>query len=171
MKMKFFATATFLMITSFAAVAGTQPHFINVDMTAQEAGEPVNFKLRIPMSLLNAMAPQLEQAFEQATVENEEFNLREMWAQIKDSGPMRFAEIDGPDAKVIVETTENHLQVAVDSADEGEINLKLPLALGAVLFEQETMDVESLTSALENLAGEDLLTIEGDKVQGRIWVD
>lgn len=167
---KFFAIATFFVF-AMAAQAGTQTtQFINVDFTAQEAeGAPAKIKLRIPMSLVNAMAPQLEEAFNQAQVQGD-VDLRQMWSEIEASGPMRFAEIQSDDAAVTVDTTEDHLKVAIDSEQEGRFNITVPLALGNALFGDESGDFHQLVAALQELEG-DLVTIEGDKINGRIWVD
>jgi len=171
MNTRYFATMALFVLTAATAFAGAKPGFINIDLTTVENGAPADIKLRLPLSLAGVLAPQIQGAMAEVRTAQGDVNLRDMWAQIKNAGPMRLVDVSGPDANVTVDTTDDHLVVRVDSADEGRVHIQVPLALGAVFFENDTVDVPAMLSALEALSGQDLLTIEGDRVNGRIWID
>ena len=56
----------------------------------------------------------------------------------------------------------------IETLAEGQIHIRLPLALGDLLFGNEHVDVQELIKGLTELKT-DLVTVQG-RVNGRIWV-
>ncbi len=168
MKLKIFAIAVFAVF-SVAASAGT--NFLNVDIQATE-GESgtTDMSMRIPMGLLHVMAPQLGEALGKVDIQHEGLDLAQMWELIRETGPNRYAEIESKEADVTIETTETHLLISITDTPEGDLSVTMPLALGDVLFGNENAEPQELIAALEDLEG-DLVTIEGEMIQGRVWMD
>ena len=167
-----------LTIASFlvgqVAFAGTNTtRFVNVDITSYEGDQPTEIKLRVPMSLIKAMAPQVRDAVNEAAVTaDQQMNMKLIWDEVRKSGPTEFVEILGEDQNVSVATTEEDLKLSVNSDDMGEMKISIPLALGDALFNQEgVFDFDSLLAALDQMEGQELVTIEGDRIDGRIWID
>lgn len=166
---KYFASILIFAMAG-SLFAGTQPRFFNVDLTTEQDGEPTQIKLRIPMAMASALAPQIQEALDSIEA-NETTNLRELWSQIRKTGPNRYAEIHSKDADVTVDTDREHLLVAVDSEEQGRIDIKVRLELGDLLFSASSAQAEQLIQAVSSMTGKDLISVSGDKLNGRIWVD
>jgi hypothetical protein len=166
---KYFASILIFAMAG-SLMAGTPSRFFNVDMTTEQEGEPTQVKLRIPIAMASALAPQIQEALDSIEA-NETNNLRELWNQIRKVGPNRYAEIHSKDADVTVDTDREHLLVAIDSEEQGRLDIKVRLELGDLLFSASATQAETLIKAASNMTGRDLVSIKGDKLNGRIWID
>ncbi len=169
MNKKYFASILIFALAG-SLMAGTQPRFFNVDLTTEQDGEPTQIKLRIPMAMASALAPQIQEALD-SIESNPSMNLRQIWSQVRQSGPMRFAEIHSQNADVTVETDHEHLLVAVDTEEQGRFDVKIRLELGDLLLSNNAAQAEQLIQAVSAMTGKDLISVTGDKLNGRIWID
>ena len=132
-------------------------------------GAPTEIDLRLPLTMLGAFAPQLEQGLGQVNLDDQNIDLRSMWQSLRDAGPSQIVSIDGPDGTVEVATTATHLEVRVDQNEK--INVSISLELVNAFLSGESLDVEAITIALESMQGQDLINITGDKMELRAWVE
>ncbi len=164
-----FVTLLFVMTH---AVAGE--YMLRIEMNVQEGeGDPTTISMSLPAGLLHSFAPQVQEVLNDVDLEEQELNLRQIWQEIRDAGPNNFVEVKGQDGNVLVSTDATHLKVDVDTRDEGEIKLRIPLELGDLFFNNDlqNLNVDEIISRLGDLVGEDLVTITGDKINGRVWVE
>lgn len=167
---KFFATIIFAVF-AMSAMAANEVKFINVDIQVTEQETPTEVKLRVPMGMINAFAPQVNQALNEAQLEEQEIDFVGMWNELRNAGPNNFITVDGTDGTVNVSTTETELIVSVES-DEQNMKVTMPLAVGDAFFAQDgDFSLETLLAELQEFEGQDLVTIEGDNINGRVWID
>ena len=171
MKKAFIFTALFAMLTAPLALAG-EGKLLCFDLVSYEEETPTEIKLRLPLSLLKSFTPAVQNALDQVQMEHKQVDLREIWREVRATGPNNYVEINQDHTKVLVATSETHLKIRFSSKKEGDITAEIPLEVGDILFAAEgEADVEALIEALTELSDQgDLLTIEGAQVEGRAWI-
>lgn len=163
-------TSLFFAAFAMTAMAST-PGFLNVDVQVQENEQPTEIQLRLPLGMLKAVAPQINEALNSAEFEAEGMDLVSMWNELRAAGPNSFLTIDNEEGEINISTTETDLLVSVVA--EGE-NLKvtMPLAVGDAFFAMNgDYNVEDMMAELRAFDGQNLVTIEGDRINGRVWID
>ncbi len=162
---------TTLIFSSLMAMA-SEPKMLHVDMRVLEEGnEPVSIQLNFPISLVQTMAPNITEALENVESEGQDVDLRAIWRDVRAAGPNEFVNVNKSNLNIKVSTTATEVRIEIDSEEEGLIKVTMPLALGdLILGGQGTVTVEQVMASLENWQG-DLVTISGDKVNGRVWID
>lgn len=161
-----------LIFSSLMAMA-TDPKLLHVDLRVHEdeGGEPVSIQLNFPISLIQTMAPNINEALQNVEMESKNVDLRAIWRDVRAAGPNEYVNVNKSDAHIRVSTTETQVTIDIDSEEEGTIKVTMPLALGdLILGGSGNVTAEQVLASLENWQG-DLVTISGDKVNGHIWID
>ena len=181
MKKALMMFTTLALFTATFASAAEVPRMVRVhlDVVESEGTEPVVLDLNIPISMLQTMGPAIEDAVMEALQSDEisaEFNLVEMWQSISTAGPGEFVNIQQGAQTVVVSTSETH--VNVDITGEQAFKLTMPLAVGDVFVghagatvESGALDMDAFIQALANIEGDELLKVEGDQINARIWLE
>ena len=166
--MKKTLTLLIALITASFAMA-TEP-MLHIEMTENSGGgEPTEIRVNLPLTMLNAMGQQFDQALNEINIDGQEIDLREIWEQIKNAGPNEYVNIRSDEGTVVVSTDGTYINITVDEGDE-HVEVKIPYAVAEILLGSEQPDLEALIDALTSMQG-DLLTITGTEVNGRIWID
>ena len=174
--MKYFSKAILILVVGFAFSAFAQKSSsgknINVDFKNSEV-EGMTVKMTLPLSFVESLKPKIEEILHEIKVGHHEIDFVGIWKAVKDSGPTEFVEINNEDAHVKVSTTGTHLVVRIDEHTEGhKIDVTLPLALGDAIFENlENINYEGIIDALLDMEGQDLVNIQSETINGRIWID
>ncbi len=142
---------------------------INFEDKTQEGAV---FTMSLPVTFLKTFKPHIAEALRSVDYKGHDIDLAEIWKAVKDAGPMEYAEITNEEANVKVFTTKSHLVVNVHEKREGQkIDVTVPLALGDALFnENGEIDYDRIIEALLELEGQDLVVINSDKMNGRVWI-
>lgn len=137
----------------------------------REGGSEVSMSL--PLNMLGSFEPQIREAFSAIEDQNSGVNFFELWAAVRDAGPNEYLEVNQEDTKIKVSTTETHLLCDVEGVEDlGKVKIKIPLVLGdALLGDPENFDYEYAINVLNNLAGQDLVYIESEEIDGRVWIE
>lgn len=163
-----------LASVSVAAQSKKNQMMLNVEFkTDLDGGTDVQMSL--PFEVLESFRGIVNNALEQAyleTEENAEVNFYEIWKAVRDSPPMDFIEISNEEADIKVATTETQLLIKLDTVDTGLVNVTIPLFLGDALFgnPETQVDFDAVIRLLEESRGNDLILIEGEHINGRVWV-
>mgnify|MGYP003572352517 FL=1 len=171
-KMTFVFSALFLMTAQFSLAA--EPHFFKLELQETSQEEPTNVKLNLPLGMIQAMSPQIQDAIDKGLdevhVQDQTFNLREVWAEIQAVGAHEYARINGPDGVVVVSTTETHLIVEMND-DEQELRAEIPLSVGDILLGSENPDFEAIVEQLIELEEEYLIVVTGTHINMKAWIE
>lgn len=145
-------------------------HLEAVEYTENET--PNEIKLNIPMSLIRAFQPNVDDALADVDFGGYYEQFRLAWQEVKETGPFTVVEIVDEDQRLRVSTTETHVVINATGPDYGTAVAKVPLAIGDTLFNMgTTLSFDQVINEIEALAGQDLLTVESDKLDMRIWID
>ncbi len=143
---------------------------IHVDIVSTE-GEGMTMQAAVPLSLLEGVRDKVEEVLDEVQKDHS-LDFAKIWGSVRDAGPTEFLSMDNKDAKIKVSTTNTHLNIYVDQkAEDHQIKVMVPMALGDVLFTGKTLDMNSVVDALLALEGQDLVTIKSDEINGRVWIE
>ncbi len=137
-------------------------------------GEGMKIDVSLPLSLIETIQPNIEQALLTAREEGRmEMDFAAIWQAVKDAGPTEFVEINSQDADVKVSTTQTHLVIDIHEKKDGnDIHVTVPLALGDALFTDiDNIDYQGIVESLLAMEGQDLVRITGKNMNGRVWID
>lgn len=157
-----------LIAASFAMAAQPMLHFELLD--SSQGGEPTEIKLNLPLSMLNTMSEQFNQAIDEIDLDGQEIDLRAIWQEVKNVGPNEYVQIKGEDGNISVSTTGTHILVNINEKDQ-DIEVKVPYQVAEILFGTEHPDLNNLVDSLLEMRGEDLVSIRGTQMTGRLWID
>ena len=160
------------LILAIGGWATAQTPMIRLSVQESSLGdEPTAIELTLPLTMLQAMKPTIQEALQNIDMETEgHLDIYAIWQEIKNVGPNEYVTIEDGNETVRVFTTETHLMVNVNQSD-GEIELSVPLAVVDAILGQEEMDVEALIATLESMQGQDLVTVVGTDVNVRVWIE
>ncbi len=169
--MKSQLTAIALMMMSLWAAAGETNHVIRLSVTSDDAdGTQVN--MTVPLSLLYSFEDVIREALTEIKIEEHGIDLREIWNAVKDAGPTDFVEILEGETTVKISTSQTHIVVATDGDGDESVNAMIPFELCDALFtDSEDFDFENLMTVLEGMSGTDIVNVESDDENVRIWIE
>jgi len=102
-----------------------------------------------------------------------EVDLREVLAALREAPEGEFLRIRERDESVRVAKEGGFFLVRVDERDGDRLRVRFPLAVLDTLIDSgtERLDFAAALEALSDYDGDDLLTVESDDEQIRIWID
>jgi hypothetical protein len=166
--MKRFSAIWALGLVGTYLLAGDS-HFLRVEVNQQE-GSQVN--LRIPLSMIPAFEDSLRQALEEVEVQSNGIRVREIWQAVRDAGPTNFVEMQSEEGRILISTTDEWIQVQADGQLQEKVTMQIPLSLCDALFtDAESVDLQNVVAILESMAGKDLVRVDTDDADVRIWVE
>ena len=169
--MKRFLVAVVAALTIAPVALAQSNTFIRFEMIQYETdGEPTEVKLRIPLSLVAAFGTQIDEAISEVEMESHDIDFRAIWAEVRAAGPNEYVTVNSDDTQLRIATTDTHVRVNATDDDGHTVNAKIPLALGDLLFGND-LDAESLVATLATFTDQDLLTVEGDRMEARAWIE
>ena len=166
-------TVAVMMVLGMSMAAWAQDNqvrTINIDFRDENQNTTVNMSL--PLSVIESFRPNIEQALDSIRDGEHNIDFQAIWQSVKDSGPMDFVEVKSEDADVKVSTTDTQLIVRIQEKGEGQnIDVTVPLAVCDALFDHDQLDLDAVIAALEAMAGQDLVRITGNQINGRVWIE
>jgi hypothetical protein len=100
--------------------------------------------------------------------------LREVLLALRDAPDSEFITIRSRRDNVRVAKEDGYLLINVDERNGDRVRLRMPMEVVDVLIEaddDDEVDVARLFDALAVLDGTDLITVESDDTNVRIWID
>ncbi len=172
MKLKTLASMFIALFAATLVFASNPPKFFRLELVEYSSEEPTEVKLRIPFTMVSALRPTLQDALDDVHLGDEDIDLRAIWEEVKAVGPHDFLEVKSKDGDFKVSTTQTHLVILAEETDEGAVTIRFPLSLGELLLgARENVDVDLLLEELAKFTDEDLMTIEGDRMELRAWIE
>lgn len=164
--------AVFIFATPLVAQEKRAPFFRLEAIEYTQDEVPNELRLNLPLSLLKAVQPTIDEALVDADFGFYHTQFRMAWEEIKNTGPFTVVELHHEGETIRVSTTKTHVVINANNKDFGNAVIRIPLSIGDALFNmEETVTFAQVLTELELHSGQDLVTIESDKVDLRIWVD
>lgn len=176
-----FKLATLIAIAALVALplsATEETRWLNVHVTEAEGG--TNVQVHLPLSLILAVINSVEvENFHGGKVDLEisdaEIDWPQLMAAIKDAPDGEFVKVTAEDANVVVSKRDGILHVNVVEADEDNatVNVTLPMAMidSLKIDENNQIDIAALLQSLDQLPNGDLVTVQSDDANVRVWVE
>jgi hypothetical protein len=161
-----------------AAVAGTQDSWLHVRVQeSDEDGDRVN--VNIPLQLVEAILPTIEtDELHQGRLkldsdDLEGIDLREILKAFRETPDADFVVVEGKDDSVRVAKENGFLVVRVEEKEGDNVRVTMPLeVVDAMLGDDgEELDLIAALRALSEFDGGDLVTVESDDSNVRVWID
>lgn len=157
----------------FTAASMAQTRNLNVHFVDhREGGSEVTMSL--PVTMISSFEGQIREAFTAIKENNQSgIDFFELWRAVRETGPNEYLEVNQENTKIKVSTTETHLICDVEGLEElAEVKIKIPLVLGdALLGNADAFDYDYAINVLNNMSGQDLVLIQSEDIEGRVWID
>ena len=98
--------------------------------------------------------------------------LRDLWNELKSTPDMTFVTVEDGDETVTVSKSNGYLRVHVDESDE-RVAVRVPESVIDALLSGggESLDIRAAITALAEQGEGELVTVNGDDEQVRVWID
>jgi hypothetical protein len=98
-------------------------------------------------------------------------DIRELWAEVKNSPDMTFVTVEDDGETVKVWKEKGFVYVEVRDGDREQVDVQIPLAVVDALFAGEEIDLAAAVEALAERGGGDLVSVRDQDDQVRVWID
>jgi len=173
------AIAAAIVLVAGFALAADETRWVNVHVTEQTEG--VNVEVHLPLNLVLSVLRSVDvDNFHRGHVDldlhhDADIDWPEVLAAVKEAPDGQFVTVDSPDAKVNVRKVGGTLHIDVDEieGDNTKVKVSVPWELMDALSISETseIDVAAMLESFENLPLGDLVTVESDEANVRIWIE
>ncbi len=169
--------AAFILIAGFA-LAGEETRWINVHVT--EHSEGTNVEVHLPLNLVLSVLKSVDvENFHRGQIDLDiddvEIDWAEIFAAVKDAPDGKFVTVNSPDANVSVSKQSGTLLIDVNEIDgeSAKVKVTVPVEFMDALSinEESQIDVAALLESFDRLPNGDLVTVESDEANVRVWIE
>ena len=168
MRKKMFALVMLMTMTLQVLVAA-EP-MLKLTIKDSKSDPPADVKMNLPIGMLEAMRPTIQEALDNIDIDGQEIDLKALWKEMKKAGPNDFVDVKGKDGNVKVSTTKTHIVIKADS-DGQNMNILLPFELADAFLGGQKIDADGLIETVKKFKGKELLSVIGDTVEIKLWVE
>ncbi len=178
MKAKLATLIAIAMLVALPLSATEGTRWLNVHVTEAEGGADV--QVHLPLSLIMAVINSVDvENFHGGKVDLEisdaEIDWPQLLAAVKDAPDGEFVKVTAEDANVQVSKRDGTLYVNVVETEEenATVNVTLPMAMIDSLHidDDNQIDIAALLNSLEQLPSGDLVSVQSDEANVRVWVE
>lgn len=175
-------SALIIMIVLAAGVVTThaadETRWLNI--TVEEAEDGANVKLHLPLDLVLSIIRSIDvDGFEAGKIdldlEDAEIDWPQIIGAVKDAPDGEFVRVDSDDGNVKISKSNGyvHIHAAESGGDNALAKITMPLTLldAFTVDEENRVDVAEILASLENLPSGDLIRVESDDANVRIWIE
>jgi len=167
----------FIALAAPLASAGDGGRWLHISVDERHDNERV--RVNLPLDLVEAVLPLIEaDDFHRGRVrvdldEIHEVDLPAILAAVRDAEDGEYVTVDSDDEKVRVAKEAGHLVIrAHDRHEEVDIRIRLEVVDALLSGGPDELDLVAAVQALGSTAeGVELVSVEGDDEQVRIWID
>jgi hypothetical protein len=172
--------AAIFIVAAGWALAADEPgtRWVNVHVT--EHSEGANIEVHLPLNLVLSVLKSVDvDKFHGGRVDldidDADIDWPEVFAAVKEAPDGQFVTVDSPDAKVSVRKEGGTLHIDVNEieGDNAKVKVTLPMELMDALNinDASEIDVAALLSSFEKVPNGDLVTVESDDANVRVWIE
>jgi len=166
------------LLAAPAAFAGEETRWVNVHVT--EHGEGTNVEVHLPLNLVLSLLKSVDvdnfhRGHIDLDIEDADIDWAEIFAAVKDAPDGQFVTVNSPDANVSVRKQGGTLLIDVNEieGDHGNVKVTVPVEFMDALSinESSQIDVAALLESFDRLPNGDLVTVESDEANVRVWIE
>lgn len=178
MKLKLATLIAIALLVTVPLTATESTRWLNIHVTEAEGGADV--QVHLPLNLILAVLNSVEvENFRGGKVDLEisdvDIDWPQMLAAVKEAPDGEFVKVTDDEANVQVSKKDGVLYVnVVETEDEHAIvNVTLPMAMidSLQIDDDNRIDVAALLQSLDQLPSGDLVTVQSDEANVRVWVE
>lgn len=165
------------LLAGSAAATATEDLWLHVRV---DEAHGAKVSVNLPLSMVEKAMPMIPAGhmhhghleFDDWQVTTQE--LRELWAEIKNSPDMAFVNVEDQGEHVRVWKQGDYLRVTVDGRHDGEqVEVRVPLTVVDALLSSdgEEMNFQAAIAALVDHGEGELVTVSDNQDRVRVWVD
>jgi hypothetical protein len=167
-----------VLLAAATGFTGDATRWLNVHVVSEE--EEANVEVRLPLELVLTVINGIKvEGFDAGMVDLEIDDAEIDWPvilkAIKDVPDGDFVKVDSRDANVRVSKQAGMMLIHVDEidGDNAKVDVSLPMQLiDAVNIDEENrIDIRALLEAIEDLPNGELVKVNSDEADVRIWVE
>jgi len=173
------ALAAVIVLIAGFAVAADETRWMNVHVT--EHSEGTNVEVHLPLNLVLSVLRSVDiDNFHHGHVDLDidhdmDIDWPELLAAVKDAPDGKFVTVDSPDAQVSVrkENGTLHIDVNEQDGDNAKVKVTLPMQFMDVLSinDESQIDVAALLESFEAFPNGNIVTVESDDADVRVWIE
>jgi len=165
-----------LLVVPVALARGAD-RYVHVRINDREARDE-SIRIDVPVALLGALLDHAdvggwEHDLSLGDAGGSDIDLHELLTALRDAPDGEFLRVRERDESVRVAKEGGFFLVHVDERDGDRVRVRMPLAVLDALIDSgsEKLDFAAALEALAEYDGDELLTVESDDEQIRIWID
>ena len=169
--------AVMILIAGFA-LAAEDTRWVNVKVSEHSDG--TNVEVHLPLNLVLSVLKSVDvENFHRGQIDldidDADVDWAEIFAAVKDAPDGQFVTVDSPDAKVSVSKQGGTLLINVDEMDgeNAKVKVTVPVEFMDALSinGSSQIDVAALLESFDRLPNGDLVTVESDEANVRVWIE
>jgi hypothetical protein len=178
MKKTAIAALIILLVGAGMALAGDDTRWLNVHVT--ETSSNTNVEVHLPLNLvLNIMEGIKVDSFDAGKIDLDlgeaEIDWPQVFGALKDAPDGKFVTVASDDADVEVKKEQGMMLVHVVAKEGGheKVDVRIPMELMDALDvdEHNRIDVKALLTSLDRLPQGELVRVDADDANVRVWVE
>ena len=169
--------AAFILIAGFA-LAAEETRWVNVNVSEHSDG--TNVEVHLPLNLVLSVLKSVDvdnfhRGHVDLDIDDVDVDWREVLAAVRDAPDGKFVTVDSPDAQVTVRKEAGTLHIDVQEIDGENAKVKVTVPMefmdALMINEESQIDVAALLSSFDRLPSGDLVTVESDDADVRVWIE
>lgn len=169
--------AAFILIAGFA-LATEETRWVNVNVSEHSGG--TNVEVHLPLNLVLSVLKSVDvDNFHKGRIDldidDADVDWAGIFAAVKDAPDGQFVTVNSPDANVSVSKQGGTLLINVDEMDgeNSKVKVTVPVEFMDALSinEESQIDVAALLESFDRLPNGDLVTVESNDANVRVWIE
>ncbi len=173
-------TSLWLLLTNVCGLTLAQSRGPWLHLEVKEnKGEPVLVKVNLPVSLIDVALDVVKEErirHGKFTLEHTEItvaDMKEIWNELKKAGNAEFVAVEKRNETVRISREGEFVLVKVTEKKETKVDLKIPVSVVDALLEGpgDELNLKAAVAAMQLKKVGDILTVNADNTQVRLWID
>jgi len=169
--------AAFILIAGFA-LAAEETRWVNVNVSEHNDG--TNVEVHLPLNLVLSVLKSVDvdnfhKGHIDLDIDDADVDWAGIFAAVKDAPDGQFVTVNSPDANVSVSKQGGTLLINVDEMDgeNSKVKVTVPVEFMDALSinEGSQIDVAALLESFDRLPNGDLVTVESNDANVRVWIE
>lgn len=169
--------AAIILIAGFA-LASEETRWVNVNVT--EPGEGTNVEVHLPLNLVLSVLKSVDvdnfhRGHIDLDIDDADIDWAEIFAAVKDAPDGQFVTVKSHDANVSVRKEGGTLLIDVNEmdGDNSKVKVTVPVEFmdALTINDSSQIDIAALFESFDRLPNGDLVTVESDDANVRVWIE